>query len=97
MSQETNEELEFKKLRLEVNKMIIDIEHDVSQREHWKRQNWYWWTTVVIAVIAITFAAGTQIYLQNKEIQHKEKLANNKINQLNIDTKTELDKIFKGQ
>jgi len=35
-SNDTRDELEFKKLRVETRKMLADMEHDISQREHWK-------------------------------------------------------------
>ena len=61
---ETQDDIEYRRLRMEVKKMIVDMEHDVSQREHWKetrqaqsahwkRQQYCWVGTVIMTSIAL--------------------------------------------
>jgi len=50
---DTRDELEFKKLRIEVKKMMADMEHDAEQRLHWKEQQRYWTGAVILAASAI--------------------------------------------
>lgn len=35
----------------EYNKMISDIEQNMYQRDHWKRQQMYWIVIVTVAVV----------------------------------------------
>lgn len=53
--------LEFLKEKdlIEYNKMISDIEQNMYQRDHWRRQQIYW---VVIGTVAITMMIVSALF-----------------------------------
>ncbi len=50
---DTRQDLLDLKLRTEVRKMMVDMEHDAELRTHWRHQKLYWTGAVLLAVVAI--------------------------------------------
>lgn len=50
---ETRDDLEFRKLRVETRKMLAEMEKDLEHRYHWKAQQRYWQGAVLLAALAI--------------------------------------------
>jgi len=44
-------DIDFEEQRTRIDKMIIDMEHDVEQRNHWKYQKFIWGLAATIAII----------------------------------------------
>lgn len=48
-------EASLEKTRMEVRKMLADIEHDSEQRNHWKAQRLFWGIVGAVAIATVVF------------------------------------------
>ena len=68
------EDLEFNKLKTEAHKLLLDIEHDVSQREHWAEQRRYWNRAFYVAIFAMILTFSGSIYKDYSKANHSHDL-----------------------
>jgi len=47
------EDLEFRKLLLENDKLLADLKHNIKQEMHWDQQQKYWRYVYILGFIAV--------------------------------------------
>ncbi len=81
MDKKENNSFNEKKSMLEYRKWIEEIEHNVSQREHWKAQRFFWICVALIALLSVTAQFYAPIFKTELDRQYElnlKALENNK-------------------